>query len=337
MNHDREPLTPEERALAERLARTAPRGEPSPDVDAAILAAARTAAATRSGAGSGRRRRWPAVAGVAASLALAVGIAWQLRPPPDQPVPVVDEVPPPAAPAARRAQALAIEPAPDAEPPARVAAPDPHPPQPLASPAPAAAAEQAASSPPAETPEATGAAPAPGMPQSREADETDEAARLEATRKADDQRASMRLADLPPPPPAPPASPSAARAADGAAPESAATAPATETAIGHERVRQEAAVHRTAAPAGIRTQPSPAGQQRARGAAAEEIVFDLSELDDEPPATVDSPEVHRAWLQRIRELRDAGDLEAARASLHEFRRRHPDQPLPDDLDDLLDE
>ena len=36
-----EPLTPEERALAARLARLGPHGEPSPALDARILAAAR--------------------------------------------------------------------------------------------------------------------------------------------------------------------------------------------------------------------------------------------------------------------------------------------------------
>ena len=67
------------------------------------------------------------------------------------------------------------------------------------------------------------------------------------------------------------------------------------------------------------------------------IVFDRQALHDVPPATVDSPAIHRAWLDRIRELRDAGELEAARDSLREYRRRYPDQALPDDLDGLLDE
>ncbi|GEM_PF-3021741 len=37
------------------------------------------------------------------------------------------------------------------------------------------------------------------------------------------------------------------------------------------------------------------------------------------------------WLQRIREQRDRGDLEAARASLARFVQAHPGHPLPDDL------
>lgn len=60
-------------------------------------------------------------------------------------------------------------------------------------------------------------------------------------------------------------------------------------------------------------------------------------MDDAPPATVDSPQARRAWLERIRELRDAGELEAARASLGEYRRRYPGADLPGDLQGLLSE
>lgn len=91
MSTDREPLTPEERALAQRLARLGgSQAEPSPSLDARILAAAHAAAGSDAprASGSGSRRkpaRWPAVFGVAASLALACGIAWQLRPVPEVP------------------------------------------------------------------------------------------------------------------------------------------------------------------------------------------------------------------------------------------------------------
>ena len=71
--------TAEERALALRLARVGPHGEPSPQLDATVLAAARAAldAPPRS---TQRSRRWPVALGVAASLVLAVGVAWRLRP-----------------------------------------------------------------------------------------------------------------------------------------------------------------------------------------------------------------------------------------------------------------
>ena len=54
-------------------------------------------------------------------------------------------------------------------------------------------------------------------------------------------------------------------------------------------------------------------------------------LDDIPPATADSPAVRDAWMQRIRALIDSGDRVRARASLHEFVRRYPTYPLPEDL------
>jgi hypothetical protein len=77
--HPEEPMTPDERALAERLSRLGPHGEPSPALDARILAAAHAAASTRA-EGPRPSPRWPLALGIAASLTLAVGIAWQLRP-----------------------------------------------------------------------------------------------------------------------------------------------------------------------------------------------------------------------------------------------------------------
>ncbi len=78
------PLDPEERALAARLARLGPHGEPSPSLDARVLAAAHAAAtaqhARRAREQGWRRARWPVGVGVAASVVLAAGIAWQMRP-----------------------------------------------------------------------------------------------------------------------------------------------------------------------------------------------------------------------------------------------------------------
>lgn len=44
-----------------------------------------------------------------------------------------------------------------------------------------------------------------------------------------------------------------------------------------------------------------------------------------------NPPTPRAWLARIRELRDSGKIDEARASLRRFRETYPDIPLPDDL------
>ncbi|SEK76265.1 hypothetical protein SAMN05428989_0754 [Pseudoxanthomonas sp. GM95] len=116
MTTPREPLSPEERALAQRLGRGAGPAEPGPSLDARILAMAQAAvdadrtsetpvssapplvasapatastpeavaAPTRPAVMPSRRRpaqrRWTLGLGVAASVLLAVTISWQLRP-----------------------------------------------------------------------------------------------------------------------------------------------------------------------------------------------------------------------------------------------------------------
>jgi len=95
-----EPLTPEERALAARLARIGPHGTPLPALDAKILGAAHAAAGRQARPG---QRRWPALLGLAATLALAIGVTWQMRPTVDT-VPR-DEVPRASAPVAATAAA----------------------------------------------------------------------------------------------------------------------------------------------------------------------------------------------------------------------------------------
>ncbi len=90
-----QPLDAEERALAAQLPRAPGRNEPGAEIDARILAAAQ--AAVQAPAGKARRRSWIAPMSVAASLMLAIGLAWQLRPSP------VPQVPAPAAEAASTA------------------------------------------------------------------------------------------------------------------------------------------------------------------------------------------------------------------------------------------
>ena len=60
-----------------------PHGEPSPALDARILAAARDGLPAAAGPAR-RTARWPWAFGIAASVALAVGLAWQLRPLPER-------------------------------------------------------------------------------------------------------------------------------------------------------------------------------------------------------------------------------------------------------------
>lgn len=84
--HPPQPLDAEERALAALLPRPHGRGEPGADLDARILAAAQ-ASLHQQPAVRRARRSWIGPTALAASLVLAVGLAWQLRPPPSLPAP----------------------------------------------------------------------------------------------------------------------------------------------------------------------------------------------------------------------------------------------------------
>ena len=68
---------------------------------------------------------------------------------------------------------------------------------------------------------------------------------------------------------------------------------------------------------------------------AEDTIWFDQPVDLVPPASVDSPAVREAWLARIHELVAAERYQEARDSFAEFRRRHPDAVVPDDLDMLL--
>ncbi|HEY4529200.1 MAG TPA: hypothetical protein VIG97_02540, partial [Luteimonas sp.] len=90
-----------------------------------------------------------------------------------------------------------------------------------------------------------------------------------------------------------------------------------------------------AASASRKRAPAPRAQaEEAAGRSEDSDWFDQP-LDDTPPASVDSPEVREAWLARIRELVAAERYTEARASFAEFRRRHPEAPVPADLRSLL--
>ena len=294
MSTDREPLTPEERALAQRLARLGgSQAEPSPSLDARILAAAHAAAGTdapRASATGPRHRgrkpaRWPAVFGVAASLALACGIAWQLRP--------VPEVPAQADSAVQGEEPLAEFRAP------------PKPPM----------TAQSVPRRPLNVPEAP---PAESTPQRRQRNATirpatpadadkkpqafDRPAEDWVTREAMSAPAPA-AAPAAPPPPAP--AQAAVEEVGAAAAMQAAPAPARDAAAAKSAV---------------------GNTQRMERAASTEA--DESEV---PPATADSPEVRDAWLQRIRELVHEGKVDEARESLDAFRKRYPRAVVPEDL------
>ncbi|MCD9028421.1 hypothetical protein LDO26_09390 [Luteimonas sp. BDR2-5] len=366
--HRPEPLTPEERALADRLGRSD--ASPPPALDAAILAAARAAvsgAAAQPGAGpedagpdaptptspahartpARRRRRWPVGFGIAASLLVAIGVAWQLRPLPETRPEVWSEAPEPA-PRMQRATAIDAPAQQDGQPAANdtSASPPSDGRGTEAMPAPAAmdaapAAQDASRAPPAPPPSpAPLAAPPPAPTLAPVADtgatmEREDAPRPPRAARAgtpQDTAIGHRTSPAPAASPvavgdlstAPAAFPSAQRSTSGRA-VSEGLAPPPAPAAARERTAQEAArvqVPQRPPAASAHAQRVPALQDQAP--------------EDEPPASADSPEVRDAWLARVRELLDAGDIQAARDSLAEFHRRYPQAELSPDLRALLD-
>ena len=300
-------LTPEERELAQRVARLGPHGEPSPALDARILSAAHAATVPASARVAGR---WMLPFGVAASLALALGIAWRVRPLPE------------TRPAYRPAAVSAVQ---SVSPPAQA-------PVETASDVDAqsslAADASAADSTAMRKPQVSGPAPLKAehdeVPARAASPAPSPAAEPTVVFDEPSQASASKAAGLPAPPPAPAASPMAdAPQAFGASAPTATTPAARGTPRDAATGSNDHQGQDTAAEA--------SQAALARDAAAVPAARGDEPLDDIPPATADSPAVRDAWLQRIRDLADAGDIEGARASLHEFAHRYPVYPLPDDL------
>lgn len=299
----REPLDAEERALASRLARD-PTAAPSPALDAAILAVARGAApdgVPPSSAAAAAEPPAPTAPrhGPARTWPKGVGIA--------------------AAVLVAVGVTWQLRPMPDARP---EAGPD----MPLVVQArradPASSPDQAST--PAEAagararPERAAAAVVDARADDPVASPTPPAHTRSATRRALPASATSpepsapplpSIAAVPPPTPELEAAPPVARRAIMAAPQSATSA-----------------------------QDAPASARAASGPAQARVLDTIDDVpeDEQPPASVDAPEVRHAWLERVRELLDAGEISAARDSLDEFHRRHPDAELPPDLRALLD-
>lgn len=343
----RQPLDARERELAGRLAQLGASAEPSAALDARILGAARAATRMAGGATTTRsrtRRRWPVAMGVAATLVLAVGIAWQLRPVGEtqqaySEAPAVAEVfeAPVERPAPPRLPATEADAAaPSAAPPAPAMPPPP---------APAEASRQRAE-----------AALRAGEDAGAEA-ATGSSARTNGRRQRD------VVADQVPAEPEPRLLQDAADEAEEASAAPLAF-PATTGAGGPERKALHQGTQKPAPEIVLESvapapppppPPAPATQQQreSAGATAPAVAkprepldrievtgsridrdndgFSDQAIDDQPPATADSPLVQQAWLQRIRELIAKGRLEAARTSLDEFKRRYPRYALPVDL------
>jgi len=354
MNRRYEPLDPEERALARLLADTGDDG-PSPEVDARILTAAREplpavppevatappaayGAQDIHGARRPRRRRLPLALGLAASVTLAVGVAWQLREPPQpafapagaavdaesvrKPAAVVsapqaevdasaDAAGPPlpdvaaAAPAQAPAAGKPV-PVPHITPPARSES------------APAAAPRQASA---VEAPQPPAAQPAPSGERERQAADMATRRAMQRTEAAAGQAAKAaapaavrepaepRPVDVyaPPPPPPPPA-------------------PTTATAAPQAPPVQEMEVDLD----------SLDGGRAAAVAAFADLAAAPDKNTDAATAIEDDANLPVAqWLQRIRDRQARGERALARASLARLVETHPAVSIPEDLQPLL--
>ncbi len=63
----------------------------------------------------------------------------------------------------------------------------------------------------------------------------------------------------------------------------------------------------------------------------------LTAADARAQVDADAQLTRRQWLQKIRERRDAGSTDLARASLERYLRTYPETRLPNDLRTLLDQ
>lgn len=371
MSMPHEPLTPEERALAQSLSRLGPHGGPSPDLDARILGAARAAVHGTPATGGQvppSRRRWPLGMGVAASVLLAAGIAWQLRPMHD--VPVASEVPADAgrsvAVSPQDSQAADVAPAPAADMPT----------------APAIVAQEVAPPTPVQVlppPPAGGAATAAGPARQN----AEAAARQEPAPKR--RPLSLIPMPAPPAPPAPEAAPQAfptdADAGAYSAPAAGAVAAdASDTALREQAVRRDAEQEReqqvrfraerqeaakaedqrtldtiavtgsrvksedrrarsreaASAPAPASPPPPPPPPAASAGSIQPSAARNaLRRTDLQVPVDADTRLPPEEWLDRIRLRRDLGDDGNALRSLQLFVQAHPFQRVPDDLRPLL--
>jgi hypothetical protein len=369
MNRSAEPLTPEERALAERLARLNVRREPAPALDAAILASARaavdggsapatltatsarTAAPAPSSSDTGTSAqsttpsstvvpmparkpmpRWPLGLSLAASLVLAAGIGWRLADGSGSDS-AMDS-------AAERAQSepavYAADAAAAVEEPTQAVILEPElnrvPPPPPPPPLEAQAERRVAA---VESPrfEEQKAKRLDDAKDGYEAFEMDEGVAHDAI--ADSAPVVGNTSAFPAEPPA--RSNASSETAGAAAKPAAVGGGVSDGLVGGARDKGETAksdregeLEKAQAVRARATRQVPAAAPAAPPPPAAATVADQP-FDEQPPVTADSPQFRQAWLQRIRDLFAKGQADAGRNSLQEFRRRYPDAELPEDL------
>ena len=321
-----DPLTPEERELARLLGRAAP-SAPSAALDDAVLAAARAAVQAapvvtavpvddpeaasqppKAAAPIPRRprSRLPAALGLAASVVFAVGIAWQLKPDAPTPPTLAGVAPAPAEDAVQAPAADAAAPAMAAAEMADAAA------APVAQPqAKQRSVAAAPPPPPHDVPRPMAAQPAP----------------------------SLVAPTMPPAPPAPAAAPmqaAAAPRADAYVMDSAEARPNDTVTVTGARTRDDAL---TAAPAPMTNEagrPMKGAPGVMRRAASPAVGGALSASAVDAAVAADALLPRKQWLKRIRERRDAGDRDTARASLERYLQQYPEARVPRDVRQLLD-
>ncbi len=298
-----EPLDPNERELA-RVVRALPGGEPPAMLDARILKAAQDAVA------AGKNRRGPrwllggsAAWGIgsAAAAVLAIGVGWQvLNPSPATRLPMPARAPAPSTDVAEESIGTTVE--------FREQAPrayDNSPPPVAATPAPPPARTAAA------RPPAAPAAPPPPLAANAPAVTVQGSGAINAIDVSSAESTTILTAEQM-------ANIARTEAAGAAAAEREDAASARASADSRQRANADAAMVDAAAPAA-------AAERRASGLAA-----------DPAKAEADFQRRPSEWLNHIRALRDRGDDVAARASLRDFRKRHPDYLIPSDLTVLLE-
>ena len=339
-----EPLTPDERAWAARLARIGAHDGPPAALDRKILAAAHAAVARRPH-NRAWRKRWPTLVGAAASLVIVVGLAWELRPllrsiPSLSEEPMVAAAPIPRSEGLLSADVLAAanpvarsavdSPPPPPAPSVATTPHKPNSPPPIVVPVPPTPSGPAQPQPPVEfgddaiPPYADYAGTAAARQAAMQAATNDA-----ATRKSTDERRERATAAAPQPLPAAHADTEHRAAMPAPLPPISAAPTAAPTA---SAARRDFAPTRDASAAQASTSSPPS-------APAEQVNTDLDRIEvggsrisvSELPVRDDVRLEPAAWLQRIRDRRDADNLDGARESLALFRQRHPRIRLPDDL------
>lgn len=304
------------------LYRAAARDEPPPALDAAIRAAARRAVASRPRlAGSPFSRSWGVPLSIAAVVLLSVTLVTligeegppAITQPPRAEAPPADAERKPAADQSaavvprtlmadeQRSTGIGLKPPQQASAPGLGMRSNSAAPEPVVQPRKdMAEADRVAAAPPSAPPLLAKRAPPEAFPGAAEVSDSKVAAPAEKARQSAKEEARRDVA----------ASAGAER------PQEEAKAPLrSETASADSAMRESGRARVQAVPApAAKPAPPPAPQM----AGAIQAYANL------PPVK---------WLEQIESLRKQGRLEEARTSFAEFRKRHPDYPLPDSLKD----